>query len=93
MLLNILPSSPLYAQDYDLVINGGRVIDPETLFDDIANVAVKDGRIVAISKKSMKGKETIDANGKIVAPGFIDTHFHFQAPRRSRRSARRRLRW
>ena len=64
----------------DLVILNGRVIDPETMFDSVANVAVKDGRIVAITKEPITGKQTIDAKGHIVAPGFIDTHFHFQAP-------------
>ena len=68
------------AQDYDLVILNGRVIDPETLYDDIANVGITDGRIVTISKDPLKGAETVDATGKIVAPGFIDTHFHFQMP-------------
>jgi N-acyl-D-glutamate deacylase len=71
---------PALAKDYDLVISNGRVIDPETKYDDIANVGIKDGRIVTISKKALKGAETVDATGKIVAPGFIDTHFHFQMP-------------
>ncbi len=71
---------PALAVDYDLVINNGRVIDPETLFDDVANVGIKDGRIAEISKNPLKGAETIDATGQIVAPGFIDTHFHFQMP-------------
>ena len=71
---------PALAQDYDLVINNGRVMDPETMFDAIANVGIKDGRIVEISKKPLKGTETVDATGQIVAPGFIDTHFHFQMP-------------
>ncbi len=68
------------AQDYDVVILNGRVMDPETLYDDIANVGITDGRIVTISKDPLKGAETVDATGKIVAPGFIDTHFHFQKP-------------
>ncbi|WP_263848665.1 amidohydrolase family protein [Sedimentimonas flavescens] len=80
LLLNTLVATAVYAQDYDLVINNGRVMDPETLFDDIANVGVKDGRIVAISKDPLTGTETVDATGHIVAPGFIDTHFHFQMP-------------
>ena len=66
------------AQSYDLVINGGRVMDPETMYDDIANVGVKDGRIALITKDRIKGKETINAKGLVVAPGFIDTHFHAQ---------------
>ena len=67
-------------ESYDLVISNGRVIDPETQFDEVANVGIKDGRIVAITKEPLTGTETVDATGKIVAPGFIDTHFHFQKP-------------
>ncbi len=68
------------AQEYDLVINNGRVMDPETLYDDVANVGIKDGRIVAVTKASISGKQSIDATGHVVAPGFVDTHFHWQAP-------------
>ena len=67
-------------QEFDLVILNGRVIDPETNFDGIRNVGVLDGRIALITEESIAGKETVDATGKIVAPGFIDTHFHFQKP-------------
>jgi len=68
------------AQTYDVVITNGRVMDPETLYDGVANVGIKDGRIAIITKKDIKGAETIDATDHIVAPGFIDTHFHWQAP-------------
>jgi hypothetical protein len=71
---------PAVAQDYDLVILNGRVMDPETLYDAVANVGVKDGRIAVITKDKITGKQTLDATGQVVAPGFIDTHFHFQAP-------------
>jgi hypothetical protein len=71
---------PALAVDYDLVISNGRVMDPETLFDGVANVGIKNGRIAEISKTPLKGAKTIDATGKIVAPGFIDTHYHFQMP-------------
>lgn len=64
------------AQDYDLVILGGRVIDPETMLDAIRNVGVKDGKIAAITEHPIEGREVIDASGHVVTPGFIDTHHH-----------------
>ena len=71
---------PAVAADYDLVINNGRVMDPETKYDAVANVGVKDGRIAVITKKKITGKETIDAKGLVVAPGFIDGHQHCIEP-------------
>ena len=69
-------SLPALARDYDLVINNGRVMDPETNFDAIRNVGVRDGKIVAITKDAIQGTETIDATGLVVSPGFIDGHLH-----------------
>ena len=80
LIVSLVMVMPALAVDYDLVINNGRVMDPETLFDGVANVGIKDGRIAEISKTPLKGAKTIDATGHIVAPGFIDTHFHFQMP-------------
>ena len=68
------------AADFDLVINNGRVMDPETKYDGIANVGIKDGKIAVITKDKITGKKTIDAKGLVVAPGFIDTHFHWVRP-------------
>ena len=67
---------PAMAADYDVVINNGRVMDPETNFDGVRNVGVKDGKIVIITEDAIKGKETIDASGHVVAPGFIEGHQH-----------------
>ena len=80
LVLSLALALPAMAADYDLVINNGRVMDPETMYDSVANVGIKDGRIVVITKKEIKGKETIDAKGLVVAPGFIDEHQHCVDP-------------
>ncbi len=53
-------------------------MDPETGYDAVANVGVKDGRIAVITTDSINGNATIDATGHVVAPGFIDIHAHGQ---------------
>ncbi len=68
------------AEQFDLVINNGKVMDPETGYDSVANVGIKDGRIATITEGRISGKETINAEGLVVAPGFIDTHFHWARP-------------
>ncbi|UCE90095.1 MAG: D-glutamate deacylase, partial [Pseudomonadota bacterium] len=67
---------PVQAKDYDLVILNGRVMDPESKLDAVRNVGIKDGKITKITKKKISGKQTINAKGHVVAPGFIDTHSH-----------------
>lgn len=74
--LILLISIPAGAQNYDLVILNGRVIDPETMLDAIRNVGIKNGKIAAIAEEKIDGTETIDATNHVVAPGFIDTHSH-----------------
>lgn len=67
-----------HSYGYDLVIANGRVIDPQTQLDAIRDIAIDNGKIVAISKKSLKADSVIDATGLVVAPGFIDLHAHGQ---------------
>lgn len=74
------PAAAQQATTYDLVIAGGRVIDPETRLDAVRDVGISGGTIRAVSATPLAGKERIDARGLIVAPGFIDLHEHGQNP-------------
>jgi dihydroorotase len=65
------------AAHYDLVIRGGRVIDPSIRFDSVADVAISEGRIAAVERSlSADATEILDARGKLVVPGLIDIHTH-----------------
>jgi hypothetical protein len=75
-------------QIFDIAILNGRVMDPETNFDGIRNVGIKDGRIVSITDEKITGKEVIDATNLVVAPGFIDTHYHGIDPFATKLAAR-----
>jgi N-acyl-D-glutamate deacylase len=79
-VLAIAIGMPAMAADYDVVINNGRVMDPETNFDGVRNVGIKDGKIAAITEDAIEGRETIDATGHVVAPGFIEGHQHATDP-------------
>src|SRR6185436_13740001 len=74
-----LAASPALAQQYDLVIRNGTVIDGTGAARVRADVAITGGRIVRVSTTPIRGtdiKRVIDATGLIVAPGFIDLHAH-----------------
>ena len=68
----------LRGSTHDLVIVNGRVMDPETGLDATRNVGITGGTIVAVSEEALEGRDTIDATGLVVAPGFIDLHAHGQ---------------
>jgi N-acyl-D-aspartate/D-glutamate deacylase len=63
---------------FDLVIAGGRVMDPESGLDAVRNVGVTAGRVAAVTSAPLSGRARIDATGRVVAPGFIDLHAHGQ---------------
>ena len=65
------------AATFDLIIKGGRVIDPSLGIDAIRDVAIAGGRIAAVEAGiAGDATETIDARGKLVVPGLIDIHVH-----------------
>ena len=74
-------ASQVQASSYDIVIANGRVMDPESGLDAVRNVGITAGKIRAISVEPLKGKTVLDAEGLVVAPGFIDLHEHAQEPR------------
>lgn len=72
-------SNVVFAQTgYDLIIRGGRVIDPSLRLDGVRDVGVSNGRIAAVEASLTANADTVvvDARGKIVVPGLIDIHTH-----------------
>ena len=70
---------------YDLLLKGGRVIDPSRGIDDRLDVAVKDGKIAKVAQgiAPSEAREALDVSGKIVAPGLVDVHTHIYHPGRN----------
>jgi N-acyl-D-aspartate/D-glutamate deacylase len=82
-LLLVMKVGTLSAQStanevHDRVILGGRVMDPASRLDAVRNIGLLDGRIAVITTEAVRGRDTIDARGLVVAPGFIDIHAHGQ---------------
>src|SRR5205823_5146667 len=75
-LLLALQGTPVY----DRVILGGHVMDPASQLDAVRNIGLTGGRIAVITTRAIRGRDTIDARGLVVAPGFIDLHAHGQTP-------------
>lgn len=73
-------ATPAHGQSatYDVVIQGGRVIDPLTSLDARRSIGIRGGKIAAVSTQPLRGTRIIDAAGLVVAPGFIDLHQHGQ---------------
>src|SRR5438046_2023776 len=76
------------AQPYDIAVNHGRVIDPESGLDAIRHIGIRGAAIGAISRTPLRAKRVIDARGHVVAPGFIDLHQHGQTDENYRLKAR-----
>jgi N-acyl-D-aspartate/D-glutamate deacylase len=63
---------------FELVIRGGRVMDPESGTDAVRDVGIAGGRIARVSESPLAGRRVLDAKGLVVAPGFVDLHQHGQ---------------
>src|SRR4051794_39789199 len=62
---------------HELVLSGGRVVDPESGLDHVADVGIDGATITAVGD-TLEGTTTVDVTGLVVAPGFIDLHSHAQ---------------
>ena len=68
----------VFAQDYDLIIKGGRVIDPSLHVNALLDVAMSGDRIASVATNINVGSaDVIDATGKLVVPGLLDVHCHY----------------
>ena len=76
--LLLAAAAALGAQQYDLILKGGHVIDPANEIDRVADIAVQDGRIAAVADElpADQAERTIDVSGLYVTPGLIDLHAH-----------------
>ena len=77
-VVSLAHESSVFADDFDLVIKGGRVIDPSLQVNAILDVGIADGRIAAVNRNiSAADADIIDATGKLVLPGLLDVHSHY----------------
>src|ERR1044072_4275953 len=74
----LTPAQTLRAAQCDLVIRGGRVIDPTRRLDSLMDVAIAGGKIAGVlpAGTATDAASTFDATGKLVVPGLIDIHTH-----------------
>ncbi|MGE0552120.1 MAG: amidohydrolase family protein [Gemmatimonadales bacterium] len=74
LLLAVTQQPPVY----DRVVLNGRVMDPASRLDAVRHLGIRDGRIAVLSATPVRGRDTVDARGLVVAPGFVDLHAHGQ---------------
>ena len=88
IFLLLLISVSAAAQSFDVVLSGGRAIDPETGLDAVRYVGLRDDRIAAVSETPLEGTTVLDVSGLVVSPGFIDLHAHGQTRKANEFQAR-----
>ena len=76
--LTVVSFNPAFAQNYDIVIKGGHVIDPKNNIDEVMDVAIDSGKIAMVAKNINAGNasQVVKAEGMYVTPGLIDIHTH-----------------
>jgi N-acyl-D-aspartate/D-glutamate deacylase len=79
LLVSVIGAQP--SVPYDLVIAGGRLMDPESGLDAVRHIGIRDGKVAAVSERPLIGRTVLQAVGRAVAPGFIDLHAHGQTNR------------
>ncbi len=72
--------TPATASSYDLVLQGGRVIDSESGLDAIRNIGINGGKIAAMSPDPLAADTVVDVEGLVVSPGFVNIHSHSWTP-------------
>lgn len=63
--------------EHDLVVRGGTVVDGSGGAPRTADVAIHEGRVVAVGRVDGRARQEIDADGALVTPGFVDIHCHY----------------
>lgn len=80
LLAQVAAAEAPTALSFDVVLHGGRVLDPASDLDAVLDVGILEGRVAALSPEPLAGSEVVDVSGLVVAPGFIDLHVHGQNP-------------
>jgi N-acyl-D-aspartate/D-glutamate deacylase len=88
LILSLAAAVCAFAQPYDVAVNNGRVIDPESGLDAVRHLGIRGTTIATISQRPLQGKRVVDARGLVVSPGFIDLHQHGQTQENYRLKAR-----
>lgn len=76
LMLAALLTATAFAQPYDLILRGGRVIDPANNIDAVMDVAINGNRIAAVASRIDSGRKIVDVTGLLVVPGLVDLHAH-----------------